>query len=140
MEEWRDIEGYEGLYQVSNEGRVKALDRFVDNYWGTKQFVRERILKATNDKNGYLTVSLCKDGKEKKSKVHRLVAEAFIPNTENKPCIDHINTIKDDNRVDNIRWCTPKENSNNPLTRKRISETQKKIMHPWLKNHIYEVL
>lgn len=140
MEEWRDIEGYEGLYQVSNEGRVKSLERYVDNFWGTKQFVRERILKGTTDKDDYLMVFLCKDGKPKARKVHRLVAEAFIPNTGNETCIDHINTIKDDNRVENLRWCTPKENSNNPLTRKRMSESQKKIIHPWLKNHTYEVL
>lgn len=140
MEEWKDIEGYEGLYQVSNEGRVKSLDRYVDNFWGTKQFVRGRILKETTDKDGYLMVYLCKDGKPKGRKVHRLVAEAFIPNTENKPQIDHINTVRDDNRVENLRWVSCKENSNNPLSRKRMSESQKKIIHHWLKNHTYEVL
>jgi hypothetical protein len=85
-------------------------------------------------------VYLCKDGKSKNRKVHRLVAEAFIPNTENGTSIDHINTLKDDNRVENLRWCTPKENSNNPLTRKRMSESQKKIAHPWHKNNNYELL
>ena len=140
MEEWRDIKGFEGFYQVSNEGRVKSLDRYVDNFWGTKQFVRERILKGTTDKDGYLMVYLCKDGKSKNRKVHRLVAEAFIPNTENGTSIDHINTLKDDNRVENLRWCTPKENSNNPLTRKKMSESQKKIAHSWLKNNNYELL
>ena len=87
MEEevWKPIKDYEGLYEISNLGRVKSL-----NYGGT--------------------------GKGKILKVHRLVAEAFIPNPGNKPCVDHINTIKNDNRVENLRWVTYKENSNNEKT------------------------
>lgn len=140
MEEWRDIEGYEGLYQVSNEGRVKALERYVDNYWGTKQYVRERILKGAATKGGYLEVTLCKNGKPKKFYIHRLVADTFIPNIENKPCIDHKDTNVLNNKVCNLIWCTPKENSNNPKTRLHNSLAQKNIIHPWLKNHNYEVL
>lgn len=105
-EVWKDIDGYEGLYQVSNMGNVKSLK------WG-----KEKILKAGKNNHGYLAVVLCKDGKQKTHKVHRLVAEMFIPNLENKEQIDHINTIKTDNRVENLRWVTPKENVNNPLTK-----------------------
>ena len=102
MEEWRDIEGYEGLYQVSNEGRVKSVRRNL-------------ILKPSNVR-GYKYVTFSVGQKRFTKKIHRLVAEAFIPNPENKPYIDHINTNKDDNRVENLRWCTPLENSRNPLT------------------------
>ena len=126
MEEWKDIEGYEGLYQVSNEGRIRSLDRYVNNYWGTKQFVRGRIMISTPNKNGYLNVTLCKNGKPKRFYVHRLVAEAFIPNPDNKPCIDHISTDVKDNRPANLKWCTHKENSNNFLTKCHMSDSQKK--------------
>lgn len=110
-EEWRDIEGYNGKYQVSNLGRVKSL-----NYRHTGE---EKILKQYKDKDGYLSVILYKNNKIKKFLVHRLAATAFIDNPDCKPCIDHINTVKDDNRVDNLRWCTAKENVNNPISKKR---------------------
>ena len=116
MEEWRDIEGYEGLYQVSNLGRVKSLNRFIYKNNGTIQPLKGKICAMCPDNNNYIKVSLCKNGKYALKLVHRLVAIAFIPNPENKPEIDHINTDRKDNRVENLRWCTHKENVNNPLT------------------------
>lgn len=120
---WKDIEGYEGLYQVSNLGRVKSL-----NYNKTR---KEKILSC-GDKNGYLFVVLCKNGKHKQFQVHRLVAQEFVPNPENKPYVDHINTIKNDNRVENIRWCTHKENCNNEISRENQSRSHKGKT-PWNK-------
>ena len=116
MEEevWKPIKDYEGLYEISNLGRVRNL-----NYKGSG---KGKILKNTKDSKGYLIVGLTKNGKRKLFKIHRLVAEAFIPNPENKPCIDHINTIKNDNRVENLRWVTNEENNNNPLTKKKRNE------------------
>ena len=110
MEEeiWKPIKEFEGYYEVSNMGRVRSL-----NY---KRTGKEKILKNIGDYKGYLEIVLTKNGKQKQFKVHRLVAEAFIPNPENKPCIDHINTVKSDNRVENLRWVTYKENSNNEKT------------------------
>ncbi len=116
-EEWKDIEGYEGLYQISNYGRVKSL-----NY---KRTGKERILKPTKDSNGYFTVNLRINGTTKSFKTHRLVAKAFIPNPENKSEVDHINTIRDDNRVENLRWVTREENCNNEITRKHNSDSKK---------------
>lgn len=107
-EKWKDIVGYEGLYQVSNLGNIKSL-----NYRNTGE---EKIRKLVIDKYGYFVVSLRVNGKSKQHFVHRLVAQAFMPNPDNKPHIDHINTDKTDNRVCNLRWVTQKENSNNPLT------------------------
>lgn len=112
---WKDIQGYEGLYQVSNLGRVKSLGRFIDrlvygNYWQ-----EERILKPNKTKYGYLIVELRKNKKPKYFTVHRLVAMTFISNPENKPQIDHINADKTNNSVNNLRWVTAKENVNNPL-------------------------
>ena len=104
-EVWKDIVGYEGIYQVSNFGRVKNTET-------------GRIMKTYKDKYGYITTSISYKGKTKHFLIHRLIAKAFIPNPENKPHINHINTIRDDNRIENLEWVTRKENSNNPLTRK----------------------
>lgn len=118
---WKDITGYEGLYQVSNLGNVKSVDRFCID--GRKR--RGQIMKQVIKKEGYLTVGLRKGKGQKIYFVHRLVAEAFIPNTDNKPCVDHINTNKTDNRVCNLRWSTYKENCNNSQTLKHLSESVK---------------
>ena len=117
-EEWRPIKNYEGLYEISNLGRVKSL-----NYRRTG---KENVLKPRKQKKGgYLQIILCKNGMKKMVSVHRLVAEAFIPNPDNKPCIDHINTIRDDNRVENLRWTTYEENMNNELTKEHRSDSLK---------------
>ena len=123
MEEiFKDIVGFEGYYEVSNLGRIKSL-------W----FGKERILKPAKNSNGYLFVNLCKDKEKHKKLVHRLVTQAFIPNPENKKEVDHINTIKDDNRVYNLRWASKSENQNNPLTLKHYSNAKKGEKNPLYK-------
>lgn len=113
LEEWKDIKGYEGLYQVSNLGRVKSLERTVTRKDGRKRTIRERILKPTPDRGGYLLVSLSKgSGKSKVFKVHRLDCEAFHENPESKPCVNHIDENKINNAVSNLEWCTYEENIN----------------------------
>lgn len=119
---WKPIKGYEGLYEVSNLGRVRSLDREIIYKNGTKHIHKGKILKLQYDRYGYLYIILNNKCDTKKCTVHRLVAEAFIPNVDNKPCIDHINTIKDDNRVENLRWVTYKENMNNELSKKHMSD------------------
>lgn len=115
---WRDIKGYEGLYKVSNLGNVVSL-----KYQGK---IREvPYFMSFDDNHGYKRVTLTMNGIKKKIFVHRLVAEAFIPNLENKPYIDHINTIRDDNRVDNLRWVTHSENILNELTNNKRSNSLK---------------
>lgn len=99
MEEiWKDIEGYEGLYKVSNLGRIKSF------YHGGK------IMKPDVSNHGHLRVKLSKSGKLKRYLVHRLVARAFIPNSENKPQINHIDADPTNNSVDNLEWSTQSEN------------------------------
>lgn len=110
---WKTIQDYPN-YQVSNMGRVKSL--------GNNKHRKEKILKSINSNTGYLFVILCKEGKVKFYNIHRLVAQAFIPNLENLPCVDHINTIRTDNRVENLRWVTNQENSNNPITKNKMME------------------
>lgn len=125
MEIWKDIKGFEGLYQVSNFGRVKSLERHRNGKRGAPTICKERILCLHRGKFGYLQACLCKDNKKHAPLVHRLVGEAFIPNTENLPCIDHIDGNRENNAVSNLRWCTTKENMNYSGVRNSISNTQK---------------
>lgn len=126
---WKDIEGYEGLYQVSNLGRVKALPKYCFNGSGD-WLMKERILKPHLSSKGYHYVCLYKNKQHRNFAIHRLVASAFILNDLNNPDIDHINTIKTDNRAENLRWATKTDNMNNPLTRKKISESKKGTPQP----------
>ena len=125
-EVWRDIEGYEGLYQVSDQGHVKSLERtFIDNS-GRKQTVKERILKPATTYNGYLFVCLSDGGERKKLRVHRLVCQAFHENPDGKPCVNHIDENKTNNAASNLEWCTYEENNNHGTRNARSAETKSK--------------
>lgn len=121
-EEWRDIEGYEGLYQVSNLGRVKSVERTIINTKGVLKHVKERILKQGIINSGYVKVDLCKNGKYDTKTVHRLVAKAFIPNPDNLPEVNHINETKTDNRCANLSWISRIENVHHGTGLKRNGE------------------
>lgn len=111
---WKDIEGYEGKYQVSNLGGVRCL-----NYRRTGS-TKEKI--GFTNKDGYIVYQLCTGGICKIALEHRLVAQAFIPNPNNYPCVNHKNEIKNDNRVENLEWCTDKYNTNYGTRNIRISK------------------
>lgn len=114
MEEWKDIANYEGLYQVSNFGEVKSL-----NYNKTK---KEKILKQRKLPNGYCRITLVKSKKKSEFYIHSLVAQTFISNPHNYKEINHINEIKDDNRVGNLEWCSHKYNLNYGNRNKKYSK------------------
>ena len=119
---WKDIPGYEGLYQVSNLGEIKSL-----NYRNTG---KEKIIKPRKNKGGYLRVVLCKNGKQKDFLVHRLVAIAFIPNHNNYNQVNHKDENPSNNNVNNLEWCTSKYNSNYGNRNKKLSESHKGKKYP----------
>lgn len=115
---WKEIKGYPN-YMVSNMGQVKSLNY---NHTG-----REKIMKPSVNKSGYLLICLSKNSYIKNYYLHRLVAEAFIPNPNNLPQVNHKNEIKDDNKVENLEWCDQKYNNNYNGRQKRIAAKRKKI-------------
>jgi hypothetical protein len=122
IEVWKDIKGYEGLYQISNLGNVKSIYRY------------KKKLKPYKNKNGYYYVNLYKNNQLKHLYIHRLVAENFISNFEKKSFVNHKNGIKTDNRVFNLEWCTRSENE---LHKHNILEKQVKKVKCLETNNIY---
>lgn len=132
-EEWREVRGYEGLYEVSNMGNVRSLDRIVTQKtrggWIKNFNYSGRILKPditiSISGNPYYRVTLSKDNKTKRFMVHRLVAENFLPNNENKDVVDHIDGCSTNNNVNNLRWVTTQENNKNPIHIERLKISSK---------------
>lgn len=123
-EVWKDIEGYEGLYQVSNTGRVKHLPYTLNNISGS-HYMDERILKQNPNNSGYLMVGLYKNKKGLNKTVHRLVAKAFVENKKGLLEVNHRNEIKTDNRAENLEWVTHRQNSTHGTKIKRTIKTFK---------------
>ena len=120
---WKDIEGYDGMYQVSNLGRVKSFKQG-----------KERIMKPVYDTYGYLQVGLSKNGKQKFCSIHRLVAQAFIPNPDNLPEINHKDENKENNSVENLEWCDKKYNNNYGTRNQRVAEKLSKPVFQYTKD------
>lgn len=130
VEEWRDIAGYEGLYQVSDWGRVRSIDRvikyLVKGKYPAKRICKGQIIAPFKINSGYLSVTLVKSSKGCNKTLHRLVAETFIPNPDSKPCVGHKDCNETNNCADNLYWCTYPENNNHPITKERQIESFKK--------------
>lgn len=126
---WKDIVGYEELYQVSNLGRVKSL-----------KYDKEKILKQANNKQGYKIVTLHKDKKQTTKTVHRLVAKTFVANPNNYPCINHKDENLENNCIDNLEWCSYAYNNNYGTRSKRAGESNsKKVSQYDLKGNLIKV-
>lgn len=119
--EWRDSVIFPDYYSVSSDGQLFSKRT-------------NKILRPATDKHGYLYYVLCVEGKRVTIKGHRLVAMTFIENPSNKPSIDHINGVKTDNRVENLRWVTSKENSHNPITLQRLHQIAKNNLSKMMKS------
>lgn len=128
METWKDIKGFEELYEVSNYGNVRAKYREFIGKDGKLKKYHERLLKPDTSviKRGYARVTLSKDGIVTRYQVHRLVAGAFIPNPENKPFINHIDNNGLNNHVDNLEWCSHSENMIHAQKQGRLFDSQSK--------------
>ena len=126
-EEWRDIAGYESYYQVSSLGRVRSVERWVQDRFGMKAPYRihEKILKPKRSQTGYLFVHLSKDGHAHPYRIHRMVAEAFIPNPDGLPTINHKDENKENNHVDNLEWCSIAYNNDYGTRQQRVQINQK---------------
>ena len=135
MEEeiWKDIEGYEGSYQVSNLGRVRSLDRiihYLSCYGKPSQRLAEgKLIRPGISHDNYMSVALTFNGVSKSFSVHRLVASAFIPNPNNLPQVNHKDENPANNRADNLEWCTAKYNSNYGTRLQKLSESKKGMKH-----------
>lgn len=121
-EVWKDILGYDGRYQVSNKGNVRSVGR--KDSIGRK--CGGRMLKPRYDKDGYLRVTLCKNGKQKTRFIHSLVAGAFVPNPNGLPQVNHRDEVKDNNNVENLEWCTSKYNNSYGTRIERVTKARSK--------------
>lgn len=133
MEIWKDVPEFEGCYQVSNEGRIKSLERYVNVCGGGKRLLPERIIKPTVCRNGYLELQASRKGKKKVFLLHRLVAMLFIENPDNLPEVNH----KDENRINcsakNLEWCTSKYNANYGTRNERCAAPQRRPVKQYTK-------
>ena len=134
---WKDIPGYESLYQVSTLGRVKSLRRTVKRKNGYSLPIRERILKPRKDRYGYLNVVLQKEGKIKCMSIHRLVCEAFLPNQNNLPQVNHKDENPLNNNVENLEWCSHLYNCHYGTRNVRIAKANSKPVKCFETGEIY---
>lgn len=121
---WADVIGYEGLYQVSDKGRIKSLERYVHHPKGGKRLLKERIRKIVFDADGYCLVTLNKENKGVMFKIHRLVASCFIVNANNLPQVNHMDMDKTNNNASNLEWSSDRENNTHcaALSKNRASK------------------
>lgn len=131
FELWKDVEGFEGLYQVSTWGNVRSLDRYVNTIGNSKRLIKGKIIKPRLDRYGYLKVMLSKNGNKKYILLHRLVALNFISNPDNLPQVNHIDEVKTNNFRSNLEWCDSKYNNNYGTHKERVAKSHWKKVYQY---------
>ena len=131
IELYAPIKGFDGLYEVSTWGNVRSMDRWVNSNNNNKQLKKGKILKPAYNKNGYLRVNLTNDNKKITCYIHRLVAEAFIPNPNNLPCVNHKDEVKTNNYRTNLEYCTYKYNNNYGTRIERVAKSNYKKVYQY---------
>ena len=134
-EEWKDVVGFEGMYKISSYGKLLSVGRIVVDINGRYVTINPRIIKpCLNFGEGYYNATLWKGNRQKHKYIHRLVAEAFVPNPNNYEFVDHIDTDRLNNKAENLRWCSPSMNNLNPVTNakfcKSIKDSNRKRLQP----------
>lgn len=124
QEIWKSILGYEGLYEISNTGKVRSLDRIVRSRWGTEKPIKGGLKAFAKNSQGYKSVHVYKDGEMRRAYVHRLVALGFLPNPKNLPQVNHLDGVKANNAASNLEWCTGTSNCMHAV-RTNLYETAK---------------
>jgi len=124
-EEWRDAYGLEGFYMISSEGRMVSLGRYVASKNGSFRYKKPKLQLLTKNNSGYYEVRISIRGVRRTMTVHPIVGKTFIPNPYKYSTIDHIDRIRTNNNVSNLRWCSLSDNMRNPLTRQHISKLKK---------------
>jgi hypothetical protein len=124
VEKWSPVFGYQGLYEVSNLGRVRSVDRININRNGIRRTLRGRMLRLSIDGEGYAQVSLLRGGREKKVRVHRLVAQSIMLNADDLPVVDHIDRNRTNNNITNLRWASFAQNRANMADMQRMAELE----------------
>lgn len=139
FEKWKDVVGYEGHYQISNFGRVKSVDRIETNVNGVSRKLKGSLKSTYTDRTGYVLVTLSKDGENKVYPLHRLVAQAFIPNPDNLDEVNHKDRNRKNNSLSNLQWCTSRENTHHARTKMKsssryvgVSFDKQNQQKPWL--------
>lgn len=125
MEIWKSVKGFEGKYEVSNKGNVRSVERIIVNSLGVKKIYKSHIMKPSLTKSGYFNFVLRENGKKFNYRLNRMVADAFIPNINNKPYVNHKNGNKTNNEVENLEWVTGSENTKHAYNNKLITHFRK---------------
>jgi len=141
MEIWKDIKNYEGIYQVSNKGKVRSLDRKETCNLNGKDFIRNgKVLNQIPNTNGYLRVFLSKNNKVITCYVHRLVAQTFLKQQKGSNHVNHLNGIKTDNSVYNLEWCTQLENNIHGFNTELLQHGENSNLSTLKKEQVFEII
>lgn len=138
-EMWKAVNGYDGLYEISSHGRIRRPEHYGPNGHNGMNKYKEKLLKPFKTSTGYWQIGLCKDGRRNNKLIHRLVAEAFIPNPYNYPEVNHIDEDKSNNRVENLQWSSVRHNRSHGSRLQRMVNSRKSYIEIYKDNDLIAI-